>query len=121
MSELPYDPKLKAVMKQMREIAQAYDVFIVCQIMSPTHGEVLCQWPSWSGVQAEGDDRVRIRMKGEERTKWDATAHIVASTVVWSERMFKNFSGILHELSKKALIGLPRCEITPHRPEMDPQ
>lgn len=114
-----YDPKLKLAMKEIREVVQKYDLFVTVNLMSQTHGEVFNSFPTWSGIQHEGNDIIRIRMKQNEREKWEATAHLVAQSVVYSGYLHRVFDQLLDMLRKHALIGMPTMDITPHSPEMD--
>lgn len=118
-TNMSYDPKLKAAMLKIKEIARDYDVFIACELVSPTHSEEFLQWPTWSGAQFEGENRIRIKMSGKDQNAWNHTAHIIASTARWLDKIRIGFDALLDQLRKKAIIGLPNSEITPHSPEME--
>lgn len=114
-----YDPKLKAAMKEIRLILEKHDIFGAFNIISPSHGELLVHFPTWSGVQHETPERVTIKIKAADTDKWEQTAHILASTEVYAENLARQFHFLLRELGRHALIGMPKLKITPHRPEMD--
>ena len=50
-----FDPKLKAAMAEIREIAQRYDIGIAAALVSETHSEYLSGFPTWSAIAYEGE------------------------------------------------------------------
>jgi len=54
-NELPYDPKLKEAMAEIKVILKKHDIAGAVSLVSETHSEYLYDFPSWSGIKLTGD------------------------------------------------------------------
>lgn len=99
-----YDPKLKALARQVGALLRESDVGFGLVLISPTHSEyVVHPSPSWSAVQLGGRElRVRIASEevGAERALElaEGTVHILAQ--------FGRMATVYHELATVALREL---------------
>jgi hypothetical protein len=117
MIQEKFDPKLKECAEELKAIINKYDVAATISLISPTHGEFVIHLPTWSGVQLEPPDGVRIKMKAIETKKQQDTAHLIVSTIQINQMFIENFGSIFNELRKHSLISMSPLEprITPHQ------
>lgn len=76
---LGYDPRLKACVRELRNVLEKYAVAGAISIASDTHGELAVYFPKWSLVGLDETNQLRVRMRAKEKERSDASLHLLLS------------------------------------------
>jgi hypothetical protein len=113
-----FDPKLKEVMAEIKEILERHDVYGYVSITSQTHSEFKNIFPTWSPVFFDGDN-LRFRAKAKDyptreahQKALDTGAALIANTMDAAANCFNIFRKIYemvsqtHNIEHKPFHGL---------------
>ncbi len=70
----PVEPAIDAAVDTMQSVAQAGDLMMVTVVLSPTASKRILAWPSWCGLEVEGERVVGLKAGGPEEFMDLATA-----------------------------------------------
>jgi hypothetical protein len=111
MSELGFDPRLKAAMSEIAEICERYDCAAAVTLVSSSYSEYMYHFPSWSVLgfetNAEGRQGLRFRSiredfanKQSQDALTKATINMLQAFQGISAQTFEMCDTVLKELSK---------------------
>ena len=128
--DLGFDPRLKAAVEEIKEIAERYDVAGAVFLVSPTHSEYFYNLPSWSVLRFEQDPAnpenvgLRFRTMGEDfankasqEAATGATVHMVEHLRGLSAKTFEMFHMIMEMIEEHFEIDRKPLKHRPGKPQ----
>jgi len=105
--KIPFDPKLKKVIKEIETILEKNDVGGDISLFSKTHGEFLYHFPKWVGVTLK-DGTMQVTVKKadfpsieEFRDTLEDTIHALHQVMDSAGRTFLAFEKIIEGITEK--------------------
>jgi hypothetical protein len=117
------DPRLKAAMTEIKDIAEKHDIAGYFVLVSPTHSEFqFAMSPSWSCIHEEKDGSIRFRAKSSEfespdvqRETMGHSLHIICQIRDICAQVFAGLDKMLNSLGKQIdFYHTPYSGFEPH-------
>jgi hypothetical protein len=92
--KLPFDPRLKACAREIKNILDKYSVGGAITLASDTHAEVLVHFPKWSLVGITPDNKLHVRLRHKEPERTSASMHVLLSLSEGTAAHAKELMGV---------------------------